>query len=114
MASNFQERKALAGQLMELHPGIPNEEVAIELVESFYMAFRKMLLSRNEVNIDGVGTFKVSKYKGGVRKKDPLHNKEYLTTPRKVLRFSVSNSMKKILNIDRKPSTVVKENLNEC
>lgn len=104
MATN---KKALAKELCELHPGIPNEDVSAELLDHFMMAIRTHLLREGELHLDGVGTLVVRQYAGADEKRDARTDITYKVTPRRVLKFVVSDGFKKVINMDRKPSVPI-------
>lgn len=100
-------KKELAKLLLEEHPGVPREEVSLELVESIMICMRRYLLKQGTLTIDGVGHLEVKTFEGAERKRDARTNQFLKIPPRKVVKFIISENFKKLLNIERPPSEVV-------
>ena len=100
-------KKVFAQKLCEHNPGIPNEDVASELIDTFYIVMRKMLLKENELLLEGIGKIEVKRFKGAERKRDARTGIYHKIAPRRVLKFKVADGIKKILNIDRPKSEAV-------
>ena len=103
-------KKKLANYLTEHHPGIPkNNDIAMELVESMLVSMRKFLLSEGELHLDGIGKLEIKRFSGTEKKRDARYNVEYKVTPRNVLKLTVSDNFKKLININREPSEKIEK-----
>jgi len=100
------QNRKLAAALLEHHPGIPDKDVALELVESMIIVMKNFVINEKELRLDGVGSIVIKKIAGG-RKRDGRTGIIYDVTSRNVIKFNPSEGLKRIANMDRKPSKKV-------
>ena len=99
-------RKMLAEMLEEEHPGFPKDDpsVAVEVVESFFVAMRRFLLKERELHLEGIGKIKIQTIAGADKKRDARTGIHYKIPPRDVIKLVPSIEIKRLINTDRKPS----------
>ena len=97
-------KKVLMQYLQEHHPGVPDDETAMELIESFMQIVKKFLLKENEFTLEGIGKLELRRISGAEKKRDARYDITYSTSPRRVLKLIVSDNFKKLINSDRKPN----------
>ena len=59
--------------------------------------------------MEGIGKLEIKKFAGSERKRDARTGIYYRITPRKVLKVTVADNFKKIMNVDRKQSEPIDE-----
>ena len=91
--------------LAEEHPGIDNEDVAVEVIDALLVVMRKYILKEKELPLEGIGKIEIRRIDGSDSKKDARTGIVYKTSPRNVLKFKPSDAMKRLLNLEREKST---------
>jgi len=100
----------MAEEMLADHPGIPSEEVAIELVETFMRVMRKRLLKYGEVPLEGIGTLHITHFAGRVMR-NRYTKERYQTPPRSVVKFKPTIPMRKLANmVGKNPPAATPEN----
>ncbi len=98
-----EQNKLLAKDLLEHHPGMPNEDVALEFVGTVMDVMRKFILREKKLKLEGIGTLEIKDF-AGAEKRDARYDVKYAVSARKVVKFKVADNLKKLINIERKPS----------